>query len=89
MTSLLTIALSIMAFDQADRNANPSKPNVAPIGSVVEFCWRFFVVAARVLSIALFATQFKFELFIFLGLHWLLMASWIFMIVSFQKKIRG
>jgi hypothetical protein len=39
------------------------------------------MVASRVVTLALFATCFRLELFIFLGLHWALMTLWIVMMV--------
>ena len=36
--------------------------------------------------LALFATEFPKELFVFLGLHWFFMSVWIFLMASFHQK---
>jgi hypothetical protein len=40
------------------------------------------VVASRVIALAVFATLFPSELFIFMGLHWGLMVVWIVAMVK-------
>ena len=68
---------------KASRWADPSKPQMTPMGYVFNFLWRFFIVFSRVFMLSLFATEFQHELFVFIGLHWLLMSLWIFMMVRF------
>ena len=81
MVSLLALSWSMVSDEQANRWANPEKPKLSPLGSLYYFLWRFFVVASRVVTLAIFATAFTTELFILWGLHWLLMAMWIGMMV--------
>jgi len=77
--SLVSLSLSIVSYIQASRWADPSKPQMTPMGYVFNFLWRFFIVFSRVFMLSLFATEFQHELFVFIGLHWLLMSLWIFM----------
>ena len=79
--SLVSLSLSIVSYIQASRWADPSKPQMTPMGYIFNFLWRFFIVFSRVFMLSLFATEFQHELFVFLGLHWLLMSLWIFMMV--------
>jgi hypothetical protein len=46
-------------------------------GFVVQFIWRFFVIASRVLVLALFASEFGFYISIVCVIHWFLMFLWI------------
>ena len=43
----------------------------------LQFLWRFFTVAARVIALALFAARFKRWVFIFVASHWMTMFCWI------------
>ena len=79
--SLSSLSSSIVAYIQASRWADVTKPQMTPMGYFVSFLWRFFIVFSRVFMLSLFATIFQMELFIFLGLHWLFMTTWIFLMV--------
>ena len=47
------------------------------------------MIASRVLIMSLFATVYKVELFIFIGLHWMLMTMWIlFMVTKFLRYVQ-
>ena len=70
-----------MSYEQANRWATPEKPKMSPAGCIFQFLWRFFMVASRVGTMALFATVFRVEFFVFIGLHWLLMTIWILFMV--------
>ena len=80
--SLSSLSSSIVAYIQASRWADVTKPQMTPMGYFVSFLWRFFIVFSRVFMLSLFATIFQMELFIFLGLHWLFMTTWIFLMVN-------
>jgi ABC-type multidrug transport system permease subunit len=82
IVSLLSLSWSMVCYEQSNRWANPDKPQMTLAGCVIQLFWRFFMVASRVIVLALFATCFKLELFTFLGLHWLLMTLWILMMAS-------
>ena len=82
--SLFSLSMTLVSYIQASRWADPSKPQMTPMGYIFNFGWRFFVVFSRVFMLSLFATVFKRELFVFLGFHWLLMSTFIFLMV--RKK---
>lgn len=86
LTSLLSLSWAMVAYESANRWANPEKPNVSHIGNFVQFCWRFFMVASRVLALASFATVFPVMLFALGGGHWILMTLWIIMMVSWHES---
>ena len=71
----------MVCYEQSNRWANPDKPQMTVAGFAAQYGWRFFMVASRVIALALFATCFRLELFTFLGLHWALMTLWILMMV--------
>ena len=82
LLSLCSLSTSIVSYIQASRWADITKPQMTPMGYFVNFLWRFFIVFSRVFMLSLFATEFQNELFVFLGLHWLFMSLWIFLMVS-------
>jgi hypothetical protein len=84
----MSLSLSIVSYIQASRWADPSKPQMTPAGYIFNFLWRFFIVFSRVFILSLFATVYQNELFVFLGLHWLFMALWIFMMVNAHMMLR-
>jgi hypothetical protein len=71
----------MLSYEQANRWADPSKPQISPLGVAFHYAWRFAVVASRVMTLAVFATAFQAELLLIWGLHWLLMVLWILMMV--------
>lgn len=79
LLSLISLSWSMVSYIQASRWADPSKPQMTPVACIFNFLWRFFVVFSRVFTLSLFATVYQRELFVFLGLHWLFMSFWIFM----------
>ena len=46
-------------------------------GTIVQFLWRFFMIASRVMALALFASEFTYYISIVCGVHWLIMFIWI------------
>ena len=82
--SLVSLSMTLVSYIQASRWADPSKPQMTPMGYIFNFLWRFFVVFSRVFMLSLFATVYKRELFVFLGFHWLLMSTFIFLMVSLE-----
>ena len=88
LLSLVSLSWSIVSYQQASRWATPEKPQMSPIGCWFQFLWKFFVIASRVMILSLFATEYKVELFIFIGLHWMMMTVWIlFMVTKILENI--
>lgn len=77
--SLFTLSNSMLAFQKAIRMADYEMPNMSFLASVFFLLWKFFIVASRVITMALFASQFKAELFLFIGFHYLVMLLWLIM----------
>lgn len=71
----------MLAFQKAIRMADYEMPNMSFLASVFFLLWKFFIVASRVITMALFASQFKAELFLFIGFHYLVMLLWLIMMV--------
>lgn len=46
-------------------------------GTIIQFSWRWSVIASRVLALALFASEYSYYISIVCGLHWLIMFAWI------------
>ena len=76
-TSLCSLAWSLTAYHKALRASLPHKENMSYTGMALQFLWRFFIVAARVIALALFAARFKAWVFIVIASHWMTMFFWI------------
>ncbi|RWS31505.1 XK-related protein 4-like protein, partial [Leptotrombidium deliense] len=77
LTSLVSLSWSLVSYQRSLRMSLPDKANMSWQATAVQFLWRFFVLAARVLALALFATSFKYWISVVCGVHWALMFSWI------------
>lgn len=76
-TSLCSLAWSLTAYHKALRASLPHKNNMSYAGMALQFFWRFFVVAARVIALAMFASRFKAWVFVVIASHWVTMFIWI------------
>ena len=81
LLSLCSLSTSLVSYIQASRWADVTRPQMTPLGYFMNFLWRFFIVFSRVFMLSLFATEYPKELFVVLGLHWMLMTLWIFLMV--------
>lgn len=77
VASLVSLSWSLVSYHRALRMSLPDKTNMTWQGIAIQFIWRFFSIASRVLSLALFASEFRFYISIVCGVHWLLMFFWI------------
>ena len=77
LTSLCSLAWSLTAYHKALRASLPTKKKMTYTGMFLQFFWRFFVVAARVIALALFAARFKAWVFVVIASHWMTMFFWI------------
>jgi len=67
-----------MAFYQrALRASLEDKAKLGYVQFALMFTWRLFTVGARVIALALFASCFKWHVFIIVGVHWAIMFLWI------------
>ena len=76
-TSLCSLAWSLTAYHKALRASLPNKEDMSYAGMALQFLWRFFTVAARVIALALFAARFKQWIFVVIASHWMTMFFWI------------
>ena len=51
------------------------------LGTILHYMWRLCTVGSRVMTLAVFATAFTYQLFIVWGAHWALMVLWILLMV--------
>ena len=77
LTSLCSLTWSLTAYHKALRASLPNKKRMTYTGMFLQFFWRFFVVAARVIALALFAARFKAWVFMVIASHWMTMFFWI------------
>ncbi|CAG2184275.1 unnamed protein product, partial [Oppiella nova] len=58
LASLVSLSWSLVSYHRALRLSLPDKANMTWPGITVQFIWRFFSIASRVLALALFASEF-------------------------------
>ncbi|XP_071952000.1 XK-related protein 6-like isoform X2 [Antedon mediterranea] len=75
--SLASLAWALEAYHKALREARSDKQNVGYIALTVRIIWRLFVVASRVISLGLFASEYGWGVFIVVGVHWVYMTVWL------------
>ncbi|XP_027232474.1 XK-related protein 6 isoform X2 [Penaeus vannamei] len=76
-TSLVSLAWGVTAFARGSRFTSIEKTNISMLGSFVLMLWHLFSISARVTAMVLFASVFRPFLFIFCGVHWLIMVMWL------------
>ncbi|CAL8343440.1 unnamed protein product [Merluccius merluccius] len=75
--SLVSLAWALASYQKALRDSRDDKKPVTYLAVVIQFCWHFFTIAARVITFALFASVFQLYFGIFIVLHWCVMTFWI------------
>ncbi|CAL8366088.1 unnamed protein product [Boreogadus saida] len=75
--SLVSLAWALASYQKALRDSRDDKKPVSYLAVVIQFCWHFFTIAARVITFALFASVFQLYFGIFIVLHWCVMTFWI------------
>nr|XP_061784608.1 XK-related protein 4-like isoform X1 [Nerophis lumbriciformis] len=75
--SLVSLAWALASYQKALRESRDDKKSMGYLAVVVQFCWHFFTIAARVVTFALFASVFQLYFGIFIVLHWCFMTFWI------------
>ncbi|XP_047481581.1 XK-related protein 6-like isoform X1 [Penaeus chinensis] len=84
-TSLVSLAWGVTAFARGSRFTSVDKPNISLMGSFVLMLWHLFSISARVTAMVLFASVFRPFLFIFCGVHWLIMVMWLMVRKSLKE----
>uniref|UniRef100_A0A8C3W8E0 XK-related protein n=1 Tax=Catagonus wagneri TaxID=51154 RepID=A0A8C3W8E0_9CETA len=75
--SLVSLAWALASYQKALRDSRDDKKPIGYMAVVIQFCWHFFTIAARVITFALFASVFQLYFGIFIVLHWCIMTFWI------------
>ncbi|XP_026857040.2 XK-related protein 4 [Electrophorus electricus] len=75
--SLVSLAWALASYQKALRDSRDDKKPVSYLAIIIQFCWHFFTIAARVVTFALFASVFELYFGIFIVLHWCIMTFWI------------
>lgn len=64
-------------MSHSERKASVTEWRNALPGVVLQFFWRYFTIGTRVLAMALFASVFTWYIFIFCGIHYVIVFTWI------------
>ncbi|XP_076152095.1 XK-related protein 4 isoform X1 [Alosa pseudoharengus] len=75
--SLVSLAWALASYQKALRDSRDDKKPISYLAVIIQFCWHFFTIAARVVTFALFASVFQLYFGIFIVLHWCIMTFWI------------
>ncbi|XP_054980941.1 XK-related protein 4 [Sorex araneus] len=75
--SLVSLAWALASYQKALRDSRDDKKPISYMAMLIQFCWHFFTIAARVITFALFASVFQLYFGIFIVLHWCIMTFWI------------
>lgn len=77
LVSLSSLAWGLEAYHKALRESRLDKKNINYIAVGFRMMWRSFTITSRVISMALFASLYKWIIFPIVGVHWLLMTIWL------------
>ncbi|XP_068604769.1 XK-related protein 4 isoform X1 [Brachionichthys hirsutus] len=75
--SLVSLAWALASYQKALRESRSDKKPISYLAVIIQFCWHFFTIAARVITFALFASVFQLYFGVFIVLHWCIMTFWI------------
>ncbi|XP_051989265.1 XK-related protein 4 [Xyrauchen texanus] len=75
--SLVSLSWALASYQKALRDSRDDKKPISYLAVIIQFCWHFFTIAARVVTFALFASVFQLYFGIFIVLHWCIMTFWI------------
>ncbi len=82
-TSLLALSWAMVKWHQREHQ---EKSYTFPWqNTFLTFCWQMCIIAPRVLAMALFASVYKWGLFIFCAIHYLIMLVYMFVIPHINK----
>ncbi|XP_069477159.1 XK-related protein 4 [Ambystoma mexicanum] len=71
--SLVSLAWALASYQKALRDSRDDKKPISYMAVIIQFCWHFFTIAARVITFALFASVFQLYFGVFIVLHWCIM----------------
>ncbi|XP_076313785.1 XK-related protein 4-like isoform X3 [Tachypleus tridentatus] len=76
-SSLFELSWSLASYHRALRRSVQDKRNMTWGGTTIQFLWRYCTIAARVLSLALFASEYGYWMFPVCIGHWGIMTVWV------------
>lgn len=76
-TSLLSMIWAILAYSKSLRDFRKQGYRISLPGLFLQLLWRIAMVTSRVVAMVLFASYFQNWLFLAVGLHWLIMTTWL------------
>jgi len=77
LSSLFSLAWSLVAYHRSLRYAYHDKANISFPGSACQFIWHFSSITARVLALSLFASAYPAWIGVVIAAHWIVMSSWV------------
>ena len=77
VSSLFSLAWSLVVYHRSLRYTLPEKKNLHWKGSVLQFLWHFSSITARVIALSLFAALFPMWIGPACLAHWLIMSIWV------------
>jgi hypothetical protein len=77
LSSLISLAWSLVVYHRSLRYTFPEKKNINCSGSVLQFLWHFTSISSRVLALSLFSTVYPRWIGIVCTSHWAVMTTWV------------
>jgi len=77
ISSLVSLAWSLVVYHRSLRYTYPDKKNLDWRGSIFQFLWHFSSITARVIALSLFASIHPKGIFAVCAAHWAVMAGWV------------
>jgi len=77
LLSLVSLSGALVSYQQASRSAEPDRTQFTLLAVASQWLWRLFILSGRMFVFCIFLTVFFKEFFLFVGLHYLLMLSWV------------
>lgn len=77
ISSLVSLAWSLVVYHRSLRYTYPEKNNLNCSGSIFQFLWHFLSITARVIALSLFASIYPVWIGPVCAAHWLIMTSWL------------
>ncbi|XP_023243424.1 XK-related protein 4-like [Centruroides sculpturatus] len=75
--SLTSVSWALAVYQRALRMSLPDKFNMSWKGTTIHMFWHYFIIASRVLTLALFASYSPLIMSIVCATHWCIMTAWI------------
>ena len=75
--SLVSMIWAILAYSKSLRDFRTQPCTLTGAGLFFQFLWRVSMVTSRVVAMVLFASYYRYWLFVGVGAHWLIMTLWL------------